>query len=186
VSVAVKPPEGLRIRRAEPGDYAGVARSMGTPKAIAGTLQLPMPSMEHWRERLAKVDPEGCSLVAEVPLGPSGHEVVGSLGLHQTALHSLRRRHVAAIGMSVRDDYQGRGVGTALLAAAIDRADNWMHILRIELTVFCDNEAAVALYRRHGFVVEGTHRAYALRDGVYVDAYAMARLHPRPPTLPSP
>jgi putative acetyltransferase len=41
------------------------------------------------------------------------------------------------------------------------------------------------LYRRHGFVVEGTHRAYALRDGAYVDALSMARLHPRPPVLPT-
>jgi L-phenylalanine/L-methionine N-acetyltransferase len=182
--MAATPPEGLRIRRMEPGDYVGVARTMGAPRALAGTLQLPLPSLEYWRERLAKVDTESCSIVAEVPLAPNGHDIVANLALHPTNLHSLRRRHVAAIGMSVRDDWQGRGVGSALLATAIDRADNWMGILRIELTVFADNEAAIALYRRHGFVVEGTHRAYALRDGVYIDALAMARLHPRPPTLP--
>jgi putative acetyltransferase len=39
------------------------------------------------------------------------------------------------------------------------------------------------LYERHGFVLEGTHRAYAFRHGRYVDAHAMARLHPSPPTL---
>ena len=60
-----------------------------------------------------------------------------------------------------------------------------MNLLRLELVVFVDNEAAIRLYRKHGFVIEGTHRAFALRKGAFVDAYAMARLHPRPPGLPS-
>jgi L-phenylalanine/L-methionine N-acetyltransferase len=66
-----------------------------------------------------------------------------------------------------------------------DAADRWLGILRIELTVFTDNARAIALYRRYGFVLEGTHRAYALRDGAYADVHAMARLHPNPPRLPS-
>jgi putative acetyltransferase len=181
-------PDDLRIRRMEPADYVGVAASMSTPNAIAGTLQLPIPSMETWRERLAKSpDAGGFSIVAEVRVEPGAErfEIVGNLGLNLTASsRSLRRRHVADLGMSIRDDWQGRGIGTALMRTALDRADRWMGVLRVELTVFTDNAAAIALYRRHGFVIEGTHRAYALRDGVYIDAYAMARLHPHPPTLP--
>jgi L-phenylalanine/L-methionine N-acetyltransferase len=56
-------------------------------------------------------------------------------------------------------------------------------VLRLELTVYTDNAAAVALYRKQGFVIEGTHRGFALRDGVYIDAHAMARWHPQPPGL---
>ena len=52
--------------------------------------------------------------------------------------------------------------------------------------MFVDNTHAVALYRRYGFEHEGTLRAYALRDGVYVDVYTMARLHPNPPQLTRP
>ena len=177
----------LRIRRAEPDDFAAIAATMSAPRATAGTLQLPLPSLEGWRERLAKPEPDGFLIVAEVRTQPVGDvfEVVGNLGLQMgSATRSLRRRHVADLGMSVRDDWQGRGIGDALMRVAIDRADGWMGVLRIELTVFTDNGAAIALYRRHGFLVEGTHRAYALRDGVYVDAHAMARLHPHQPLLP--
>jgi putative acetyltransferase len=53
-------------------------------------------------------------------------------------------------------------------------------VSRIELTVFTDNERAIALYRKHGFEIEGTHRAYALRAGVYSDTYSMARIRAKP------
>jgi putative acetyltransferase len=82
------------------------------------------------------------------------------------------------IGMSVHRDWRGRGVGTALMTAAVHLAENWLGLTRLELTVFTDNEAAIALYRKFGFEVEGTMRRYALRDGQYVDSHAMARLRP--------
>ena len=90
------------------------------------------------------------------------------------------------LGISVAREYQRRGVGAALMAALCDYADRWAGVLRLELTVYADNAPAIALYRKFGFQTEGTHRAYALRDGAYADVLAMARLHPRPPTLPVP
>ena len=71
------------------------------------------------------------------------------------------------------------------MAAMCDYADRWAGALRLELTVYADNLPAIALYRKFGFEVEGTHRAYAMRDGRYVDALCMARLHPDPPQLPA-
>lgn len=78
--------------------------------------------------------------------------------------------------MGVRDDWAGKGVGSALMAAALDLADNWLNLHRIELTVFVDNEAALALYRKFGFVEEGRARDYAFRQGRYVDVFYMARV----------
>jgi putative acetyltransferase len=46
---------------------------------------------------------------------------------------------------------------------------------RVELSVFVDNEPALALYRSLGFVVEGTKKFAAIRNGAYMDEYLMAR-----------
>ncbi len=162
----------LTIRRAEVRDADAMQATFAAPKAQAGTLQMPYPSAEIWRKRIADATASDYILVCEAE-----GEVVGNCGLHATSA-SPRRRHAGTVGMSVRDDWQGKGVGSALLAAAIDIADNWLDYRRLELTVYTDNAAALALYRRFGFEVEGTLRQYALRDGVLVDAYTMARLRP--------
>jgi putative acetyltransferase len=101
--------------------------------------------------------------------------IVGSLGL-AVPDRSPRRAHVGELGLAVHDGWQGRGIGTALVRAAVGLADRWLNLRRLELTVFADNERAVRLYKKFGFEVEGLLRRYALRDGVYVDAYVMARL----------
>ena len=55
--------------------------------------------------------------------------------------------------MAVREDWQGKGVGTKLLEVALDLADNWLGLTRLDLRIFTDNGAAIALYRRFGFKV---------------------------------
>lgn len=172
--------QALVIRRMEPRDAAAMARMMASDGVYPGLMQLPYPGEAMWAARLQAPPKDGSAelkLVAELD-----GELVGSLGLHPVE-HQVRRRHVALLGISVVDAAQGRGVGSALMQAALDYADRWAQILRIELTVYTDNQRAIALYRRFGFEHEGTHRAYALRDGAYADVHAMARLHPNPPTL---
>ena len=160
----------ITIRRAEPSDYEAVQRILAGPKAVRGTLQVPFPSMESWRKRMAE-PPEGFfSLLACVE-----NDVVGQLGFH-TFPNLPRRRHVGQIGMAVRDDWQGKGVGTALMQATVDLADKWLNLARLELTVFTDNAPAIHLYQKFGFVIEGTLAQYAFRDGQYADTYTMARL----------
>ena len=157
------------VRRAEVRDAEAVAKTFAAARAYAGTLQLPFPSTSIWQKRIAEIHADDHMLVAEVD-----GEVVGNLGL-QPASRSPRRRHAGTIGMAVRDDWHGRGVGSALLAAGVDLADNWVGYTRLELTAYTDNTAALALYRKFGFEIEGTARRYALRDGALVDAYMMAR-----------
>lgn len=161
-------------------DAEAVARLMADPAVFGNLMQLPYPSAEQWARRIAEnpLDGPDLSLCAE-----RDGVLVGSAGLH--AVPRVRRRHAAMLGISVAAEAQRQGVGTALMQALCDHADRWAQLLRLELTVFADNAHAIRLYERFGFVVEGRHRAYALRDGEYVDVLSMARLHPRPPQLPA-
>ncbi|MFO7698719.1 MAG: GNAT family N-acetyltransferase, partial [Anaerolineae bacterium] len=70
----------------------------------------------------------------------------------------------------MHDDYLRQGIGEALLAALIDLGENWLGLTRLELEVYTDNAPAIALYQKLGFVIEGTKRRYAMREGVLVDA----------------
>jgi L-phenylalanine/L-methionine N-acetyltransferase len=163
------PPSTITIRHAEQDDYLALHRILSGPKAAWGTLQLPFQSTALLQKQLSEPSEGRYWLVACV-----ADEVVGSLTF--SALSRPRRRHVGSLGMAVRDDWQQRGVGTALLRAALEFADSWLALHRVELTVYTDNAAAIALYQRFGFVIEGTHRDFAIRDGHFVDAYAMARI----------
>lgn len=140
------------------------------PKAYAGTLQLPYPSREQWRQRLAAISESYYNLVGVV-----GDRVVGMVSI-ETFPNRPRRKHVGSIGICVHDDWQGKGVGTALMRAILDLADNWLNLRRLELEVYADNEAAISLYERMGFEVEGTLRQHAFRNGQYVDSKIMGRL----------
>jgi putative acetyltransferase len=160
----------ITIRHAEPDDAGAIHRILTGPRAMEGTLQLPLQSVEGVRKRFFSETREGLyHLVACVD-----EEVVGHLGLE--TFTRPRRRHAGYIGMAVRDDWQGRGVGTALMEAVLDLADNWLNLTRVELAVYVDNAAGVALYKKFGFEIEGTYRRFAFRGGEFVDAYSMARL----------
>jgi putative acetyltransferase len=169
------------VRRATVDDAAGFARIMGDPAVLPGLMQMPHTNEALWRARLEDGTAAGKPdlLLAAERAG----EIVGTAGLHPSSAAQIRRRHVAMIGISVAPEAQGQGVGTALMQAMCDYADRWMGVLRIELTVFVDNAAALALYRKFGFEIEGRLRGYAMRDGRYEDAFTMARIHPAPPTI---
>ena len=93
------------------------------------------------------------SVVAVADIRPTGSLVIGSqvIGMLQV---KASRHGFGEIGMLVDRAWRGRGVGSALIQAAISLArDQGLHKLSLE--VFAHNAAAVALYRKCGFVEEG-------------------------------
>lgn len=159
----------VEVRRAEPEDYRAVHLVYSSPDAMADTLGIPFSSEQDWREKLSIRQDDNIPLVACVR-----DEVVGHLALMVYA--NPRTRHSGHFGIAVRDDWQGKGVGTELIRAALDLADNWLGLTRLDLRVYMDNAPAIAIYEKFGFVREGTHRRFAFRNGEYVDAHVMARL----------
>lgn len=170
----------ILVRRPRPEDAAAVLATMSDPAVLPGLLQLPYATEAMWRKRIEEM-PTGHTTAELFVVAERGGAVVGNAGVQP--MQPVRRRHAAGIGIAVAPEAQGQGVGSALMAAIVDWADHWAHLLRLELTVYADNAVAIGLYRKFGFEIEGTLRAYALRNGVYVDTHCMARLHPNPPTL---
>jgi putative acetyltransferase len=162
------PPGGLVIRALREEDAEGMAVLANLPNYRYGTLRLPYETPEFWRRRIEGAGDGHLGLVAVLD-----GMIIGSAGLLR---RTGRCAHVGDFGMGVHDDFCRRGIGSALAAAVVEAADRWLAIKRLQLTVYSDNAPAIALYRKFGFEVEGTFRAFAFRDGAYVDALAMARI----------
>jgi RimJ/RimL family protein N-acetyltransferase len=100
----------------------------------------------------------------------AGREIVGSVHVHPS------RFGFGELGMAVARPWRGRGVGSALLEAAIARArDDGLH--KLSLDVFPHNEAAIALYRKFAFVEEGRRaKHYRRASGELWDSIVMGLL----------
>jgi putative acetyltransferase len=159
----------IHIRHAELSDAEAITRVMTAPRATWGTLQLPYTSTETYRKRMSDRPDGSYQLVALID-----GDVIGAASVYTAT--NVRLRHSGAIGMAVRDDHHGKGVGSALLRELIGLADNWLNLRRLELDVFVDNDPAIALYKKCGFEQEGIKREFAFRDGRFVDAIFMARV----------
>jgi ribosomal protein S18 acetylase RimI-like enzyme len=81
--------------------------------------------------------------------------------------------HVGRLGMGVKGDFRGQGIGKGLLKAALNRAFR-QGLDRVELEVFRSNEWAVRLYEAHGFVREGIKVDARKLDGLADDILLFA------------
>lgn len=161
----------VTIRAPVPEDVDALTEMVNMPGVRFGTMRLPYTSRTFIEKRIAPQDGIH-ALIAVCEGAPVGQGVL--------VQHRGRRSHAGEIYLFVHDDHVGKGIGTALMRAMLDLADNWIGLRRIELTVNVDNERAIKLYERMGFEHEGTRRADVLRDGQLVDCHMMARLRDGP------
>ena len=108
---------------------------------------------------------------AAVFVAVDGDRIVGRLSLARDP-HPASS-HVADLGLMVAASHRRRGIGRALLDAAV-RWARTSAVSKLELHVFPWNEPAIRLYEGFGFEREGLRRGHYLRDGLAVDAILMA------------
>ena len=166
----------LHIRAAEPSDAEALTAIANLPGVRHGTMRLPHTPRALFERRLTA--------------GSGNHLLVGDIegdeGARQVVAHGAlmprngRMAHVGEVFLFVHDNYARLGFGNAILGALIDMADNWLGLRRLELDVNVDNAAAIHLYERCGFEIEGTKRGDILRAGKLVDTHVMGRLRPAP------
>ncbi|HJP65918.1 MAG TPA: GNAT family N-acetyltransferase [Actinomycetota bacterium] len=105
--------------------------------------------------------------------------VIGHLGISRE--EHPTNRHVASLGMMVASPWRGRGVGSALMAEAIRWARD-VGVEKVALSVYPDNEAGRALYRKFGFVEEGrlsghSKKRIGYRDEIVLGLWLIDRPH---------
>lgn len=97
--------------------------------------------------------------------------IIGSASLKFNPQEALK--HKAELGLTVHDNYQNMGIGTALLNHLIDVA-RMKKLSKVWLHVSTDNDRAVHVYKKAGFKIEGKLCKESCINGKYRDEYSMA------------
>ena len=107
-------------------------------------------------------------LVAEYEDG-----LIGNIDLNGN--HRSKLFHTGVIGMGIRKEWQGQGVGTVLLESVISWCSQNPHLSLIWLEVYDSNEAGKRLYQKLGFEECGRMKHFFKEDGIYIDKITMVR-----------
>ncbi len=175
------------IRRAEPRDAAALAGLFGDVAMLPFTTVAPYSSVSFWDKRLAEYADASCLPLLAV----DGDAVMGLLLLRGYPNH-IRRKHCSSIELlAVCTECRRKGIGRALMNAAVTAADQWLQIRRIEVAVDAQSAALKGFYASLGFVEEGVKRKEILHASRYVDSTVMSRINadlmpaPASPALPT-
>ena len=102
-------------------------------------------------------------------------ELAGVINI--TADQRPRVRHIGDIFLGIKKAYWGNGLGSILMEEAIEWVQSSGSIRRLQLTVQKRNTAAVHLYEKMGFIIEGLQeRGAYIEGGEFLDVYLMGQL----------
>ena len=94
-----------------------------------------------------------------------------------TADQRKRVRHIGDLFIVIGKRYWNNGLGSLLLEEAIEWAQASGVLRRLQLTVQTRNQAAIHLYQKHGFIIEGRQeRGAYIEEGEFIDVYLMGKL----------
>ena len=182
--VRLKNGRAVTVRCASAEDAKGLAllsRQIAGELAYTVTEPDEAPSAEEMAERIQDRHAHPARLLL-VAANTDGH-IWGELDCGAGSRRRLAHR--ARFGISVARDHRDQGIGRALIQAMLDWAGTHPVIEKVVLGVFAENEAAIELYRRMGFVVEGRRvREFKLGPGRYADDLIMARMVKVPARAP--
>jgi RimJ/RimL family protein N-acetyltransferase len=167
--VDLKDGRRARVRPAEPRDAEALIANLSAIGAEGIYLMTERFALTPDEERKILRTYDGLAglyLVACI-----GEDLVGGA----TFLRGAQRKnaHTATVGVALRADARGLGLGAALMRVGIGWARS-VGIRKLTLGVFATNERALRLYRTLGFAEEGRLRGQVILEGVPVDELLMA------------
>jgi diamine N-acetyltransferase len=169
---------GVSLRPLEARDLERLARWRNDPRVhpfFFSNERINPEGQANWFEAVRR-DPSRRFFVVE-----SGGEPAGAISLDRID----RRNKAAELGNMLIDPERRRGgLGRLAVLRLLELAFSQEGLERIELRVFPDNQAAVALYEGCGFRREGIERAAVLKDGRRRDVLRMGILKEEVPNVP--
>lgn len=162
----------ITVRPVKQEDVKHIHSFLIKDEVCSNVTLLPSMRLEESERFIGQLSERDHYYVAEVDESCS-KRVVGCVSI---VVHSrARQNHSASFGITVDPVYHNRGVAKVMMDKIIDLADNWLLLKRIELDVVVDNEIAINLYKKYGFVTEGIKKYAIVKDGKYADLMIMAR-----------
>jgi diaminopimelate decarboxylase len=162
-------PAGIQLRAASPRDahafvafWSAIVAEGGFVRSeeVATPIRVYRSRFRRsWSEREAQV------------VALDGERIVGHVYI-QREPHPVTR-HVATLGIAVAADHRRRGIGAALMEHAL-RWCRGVGVEKVMLSVYPHNTAAIALYRRFGFVEEGRLVGHSRKSTGYEDEILMS------------
>lgn len=127
------------------------------------------------RERIeswtSNIDYDEVLTIVAVIEEKSEQRIVGSASLKFNPQEIFR--HKAELSISVHDNYQNMGLGTALLKHLLNIAKK-KKLKKVWLRVKTDNDKAAHVYKKAGFKIEAKLCKERFNKGKYGDEYRMA------------
>lgn len=162
------------IRPVQVEDAAQITAIRRQAETARTMLSLPSERAEQQEERIRNLGRNSHEFVAVTVLPAGSEKIIGFAGISQK--ETPRLRHCGNMGIGVDKNCWDQGVGSALMEQLLELADNYLRLVRLELTVDFDNERAIHLYEKFGFEKEGVQRKACVRDGEYIDLVMMSRI----------
>lgn len=163
----------LDVRPLEPDDAPAAHALTVHPevaRALGGTpLDSPHAYEQRFRASFAAGGPERLGAFEQ-------GQLVGLVEIQRGP--RARISHAAQLTLAVHPSRRRRGVGATLLGAALEAADRWMHLVRLEVEALAEDGPAQRLLARHGFAVEVRRRGALLLDGAPADTVTLGRIRP--------
>ncbi len=160
----------MRVRKAREADAAILCAAERETARIPGRL-LSQPHEFHeaaFARKIGELAQAGSYLVVERDGAVVAH------GLLEPAATIAAIAHVVTLTIVVHPGHTGQGIGTVLLRALQDWAQNNVGVERVELRVRASNEAAIHLYKKFGFAEESRfYKRAKLADGSFIDDIGM-------------
>ena len=99
-------------------------------------------------------------------------EIIGMLNANRGS--KIRVEHLCSFGISIQEQFCNQGIGSKMIARLLEWAKQDERIEKVYLEVFAENERAIHVYEKLGFIKEGLKEKHIkFEDGTYADEYIM-------------